>query len=136
MDRRPDWRERAWWLAIAAAVGLAIVAASKVQAKPPAGTDPNSPISQWFNSLVDPINRVGCCGEADCRPTEARQTPAGHWEAVLDPKNYPDYGLTDSEWLTVPDDRILRHTENPVGRAVMCWMPGEGILCFVPPYQA
>jgi hypothetical protein len=33
--------------------------------------------------------------------------------------------------MTVPPRRILQRADNPVGRAVVCWTPQRGIMCFV-----
>jgi hypothetical protein len=41
--------------------------------------------------------------------------------------------LIDSGWIHVPEDRVLRHQPNPLGRAVLCRSPASGtIFCFVP----
>jgi len=31
-----------------------------------------------------------------------------------------------------PGGEMLRRTDNPTGRAVLCWSPAFGIMCFVP----
>ena len=31
----------------------------------------------------------------------------------------------------MPPDKILQRTDNPTGRAVVCWTPQRGIMCFV-----
>ncbi len=62
---------------------------------------------------------MSCCSLADCRPTESR-IKANHYEA-----------LVGDNWLAVPPDKILQRTDNPTGRAVVCWTPQRGIMCFV-----
>jgi hypothetical protein len=56
---------------------------------------------------------------ADCRPADAR-TNNDHYEVLI-----------EGEWRVVPDDKVLNRTDNPTGRAVVCWTPTAGILCFV-----
>ena len=128
-------------LAVLAMVGLSY-------GQPPAGTDPNSPISKWFQGLTDPISHGSCCSEADCRPTEAHQTKNGHWEALVTRENYPQFSLDTDKWVIVPDNRVLIRTENPTGRPVLCWNPAvhfggftsseptNGVLCFVVPEES
>ncbi|HUB96504.1 MAG TPA: hypothetical protein VL993_11330 [Stellaceae bacterium] len=41
--------------------------------------------------------------------------------------------LIDGRWLAVPPERVLDHIANPTGRAVVCYAPALGILCFVRP---
>ena len=52
-------------------------------------------------------------------PTEYR-IKADHYEA-----------LVGGSWLAVPPDKILQRTDNPTGRAIVCWTPQRGIMCFV-----
>lgn len=61
---------------------------------------------------------------ADCRATEYRASAEGY-EALI-----------DGAWLRVPQDKVLHRVANPIGRAVVCYMPGRGILCFVTPDEA
>jgi hypothetical protein len=99
----------------------AFVVSSLVGARsqPPKDADPS--LAPWFESLRQPGTNVGCCAEADCRATDYRlaDTPSGY-EA-----------LVDGKWMAVPKDKILSRVPNPVGRAVVCYLPGMGILCFV-----
>jgi hypothetical protein len=60
---------------------------------------------------------------ADCRVT-AYRTSADGYEALI-----------DGDWRTVPPDKILQHIPNPIGRAVVCYTPRQGILCFVRPAE-
>jgi hypothetical protein len=39
--------------------------------------------------------------------------------------------LIGEAWFPVPADKILQRTDNPTGRAVVCWTPQRGIVCFV-----
>jgi hypothetical protein len=89
------------------------------EAEPPADADPA--LRPWFESLKQPGTGASCCSISDCRPVQYRLAPDGY-EA-----------LVGSMWLHVPDDRVLRHQQNPLGRAVLCRSPASGtIFCFVP----
>src|SRR5215469_13318864 len=87
------------------------------RAAPPPDADPA--LAPWFNSLRQPWTNALCCSVADCRPVESRLTD-GHYEALI-----------DGEWRRIPDNLILNRNDNPTGRAVACWTPQVGILCFV-----
>ena len=100
----------------AAAVLLWLVAVSAAAA-PPQNADPA--LAAWFRSLLQPGTSVSCCALADCRPTDYRIT-ADHYEA-----------LVGGAWVAIPPDKILDRTDNPTGRAVVCWTPQRGIMCFV-----
>jgi hypothetical protein len=38
-------------------------------------------------------------------------------------------------WIRVPFDRILERVDNPTGKAILCWQPETGVLCFVRPEE-
>src|SRR4051794_17706062 len=93
------------------------VLASAALAAPPPDADPS--LSPWFRSLRVPGTGTSCCSIADCRPVESRIT-GDHYEVFVDGK-----------WLRVPPELILGRADNPTGRAVVCWTPTAGILCFL-----
>ncbi|HLI12870.1 MAG TPA: hypothetical protein VKY65_14855 [Alphaproteobacteria bacterium] len=97
-------------LLMAAGMGMA-------RAAPPPDADPA--FTAWFDSLRQPGSGAKCCSIADCRETESRMV-GGHYEALI-----------GHHWAVVPEDKILQRTDNPTGRAVLCWLPPLGILCFV-----
>ena len=97
-------------------VALAFVA-QPVLAAPPPDADPA--LAPWFNSLRQPWTNALCCSVADCRPVNS-QLNDGHYEALI-----------EGEWRRVPDHLILNRNDNPTGRAIVCWTPQVGILCFV-----
>jgi hypothetical protein len=107
------------------AVAAAFIAVSLIgaiaSAAPPDNVD--GKLAPWFQSLRQPGTGISCCSMADCRATEYRTSATGY-EAFIDDK-----------WLAVPPDRVLDHTDNPTGRAIVCYMPGRGILCFVRPAE-
>ncbi len=87
-------------------------------AKPPPHPDPS--LRLWFESLQDPETTLSCCEEADCREVDAR-IARDHHEVQID-------GI----WVEIPERKIIRPDSNPTGRAVLCWSPTLGIMCFVP----
>jgi hypothetical protein len=87
-------------------------------AKPPPNPDPS--LSPWFEGLIDPETALSCCAETDCRAVDAR-IARDHHEVLI-----------DGAWVAIPEGKIVRRTDNPTGRAVLCWSPAMGIMCFVP----
>jgi hypothetical protein len=87
-------------------------------ARPPPNPDPT--LSPWFQSLEDPETTLSCCDEADCRPVDERIGRSGYEVLMQD------------AWVPVPEGKVIHRTYNPVGRAVLCWSPHFGIMCFVP----
>lgn len=101
-----------------AALGAAAAAcATLARAAPPQNADPA--LAPWYQSLRQPDTGVSCCSIADCRATDYR-TDGDHYEVLI-----------DNKWTLVPQDKILQRVDNPVGRAVVCWTPALGIMCFV-----
>ena len=105
------------WCAVLLVAALA-AAAGIARASPPENAAPE--LAPWFQSLHAP-NGSSCCSIADCRMTDYRMSGMGY-EALI-----------DGRWLTVPPERVLDHIANPTGRAVVCYAPALGILCFVRP---
>ena len=91
--------------------------ASAAQARAPDSADPQ--LAPWFQGLRQPDTGISCCSIADCRQTEYR-TSGDHYEALI-----------QDRWVSVPPEKVLSRTDNPTGRAVVCWTPGTGIMCFV-----
>ena len=98
--------------------GLLLLSPFAAIAAPPPDADPS--LTPWYRALTNPQTHASCCGEADCRPTDVRIRD-DHYEAFIDDK-----------WLTVPPSKILTTSDNPTGRAVVCYSKSLGILCFVP----
>jgi hypothetical protein len=98
--------------------GAAILCATLIaKAGPPPDSDPA--LAPWYQSLRQPTTGASCCSIADCRAAEYREI-GDHYEVLIDDK-----------WTLVPQDKILQHVDNPIGRAVVCWTPTLGIMCFV-----
>jgi len=95
----------------------ALLLVPMAHAEPPEGVDPR--LSPWFSSLRQPGTGISCCSIADCRAVDYRMT-SDHYEVLIEDK-----------WLVVPQEKVLQRIDNPVGRAVVCWTPQVGIMCFV-----
>jgi hypothetical protein len=116
--QRFDRRQARSILLAAGALALLAAAYSAVAA-PPDGADPG--LAPWFQSLRQPGTGISCCSISDCRTTDYRTRMDGY-EAYIDDK-----------WISVPWEKVLDHMPNPTGRAVVCWTPVRGVMCFVRP---
>ena len=114
------------FLRVAAALALSNVPAG---ALPPDNADPA--LAPWFKGLIQPGTGAECCSISDCRPVEARQDGDGY-EVKIDQQ----WHLSAIFWLRVPAERILRQHSNPTGKAILCYTPEAGIICFVPPPES
>ena len=94
-----------------------LLIASRACAAPPPDADPA--LAPWFRGLQAPDTGRSCCSIADCRPTEVR-TKGNNYEVLI-----------EGQWLIVPPEKILSRSDNPTGRAIVCWTPALGIVCFV-----
>ncbi len=98
-------------------LAMLVLATGTAAAKPPPNPDPA--VSPWYEDLRQPGTGRSCCSIADCRPVDYRIVE-DHYEAFV-----------DDQWMPVPPDKVLRRFDNPTGRAVVCWTPELGIMCFV-----
>jgi hypothetical protein len=74
-----------------------------------------------YKNWHTPMNsRVSCCNNADCRPTRAYVDEDGNWHA-----------WNGSNWLLVPDERLLPTDYAGDGRSHLCEQGGF-IYCFTP----
>ena len=100
------------------AVGCAVsFSVNPATARPPPNADMS--LAPWFQGLKQPGTGISCCSIADCRQTDFRVT-GSHCEA-----------LVEGEWRPIPPEKVLEGTDNPTGRAVVCYAPGIGIMCFI-----
>jgi hypothetical protein len=146
------------WLLAALHIGMAAHAAP-----PP---DANGQYHDWCRSLTVPgSSHTPCCTVADCRMVESRWNDrTQHYEAKVvsevfssalqssplydnDPvafqmakriwisKWITSHGDIPEAWIEIPDARINR-SDNPTGRAVLCWSTFypdfNGVYCFIP----
>jgi hypothetical protein len=108
---------------------IAPLASILVPAAPPEAPDPQ--LTEWFQSLRQPGTGTSCCDLSDCRPVGARVSADGY-EVLLTPGAFP---VAEERWVSVPPHVILQGKDNPIGRAVVCWTPSKGVLCFVRPTE-
>jgi hypothetical protein len=105
----------------AAAIAVSLVSAwclGAALADAPAGSDPNSPLAQWFKSVMHPHLGV-CCTIADGRFVHARKVTGG-WQVEI-----------DQQWIDVPPEAVLNDEASPTGEPVV-WIFHGAIRCFVP----
>jgi hypothetical protein len=83
-------------------------------------------IRDWFKGLQrpdlpGPRGNRSCCDVSDCHRTEATLKD-GHYSArlgrIINYTTPPVWELT--EWVDVPDDRVIKDQGNPIGEAVIC----------------
>jgi hypothetical protein len=86
-------------------------------ARPPPNADMS--LAPWFQSLQQPRTGMSCCSIADCRQTDFR-IQDGHYQAMI-----------EGQWRTVPPEVVVERADNPTGRAVVCYTPYRGIMCFI-----
>jgi hypothetical protein len=116
---------------VIAALALLVALIAAARAAPPENADPT--LAPWFQSLEVPgTNHSSCCSESDCRQVDYRVVN-DYYEALLTPEQFARAGVTQTLWIPVPFDRILERVDNPTGKAILCWQPGTGVLCFVRP---
>jgi hypothetical protein len=107
---------------LAAAAIPVVMAAAGAQAAPPEGADPDSPTGQWFQSLMR-LDGMSCCSVSDCRPAapdELRSSDAAGLEVRL-----------ESAWVEVPEYKIVRRDDNPLGKSIICRNRAE-VYCVIP----
>jgi hypothetical protein len=102
-------------------VGAGFAALASLPVTATAAPPPNADMSlaPWFNSLQQPRTGISCCSIADCRRTDSRLA-GDHYEALI-----------DGQWRPVPPEAVVERTDNPTGRAVVCYTPARGIMCFI-----
>lgn len=99
--------------------------ATQSSAAPPENADPK--LREWFEGLRQPSTGAPCCSISDCRRTQARHNESG-WDVLIDER----FGSRDTLWTPVPRNRVLDRN-NPTGEPIVCFLPGLGVMCFVPP---
>lgn len=111
--------------------GAAVVPlyALSLLAAPPENPDPN--LAQWFRSLTQPGSGASCCDLSDCRGASTRIGADGYEVLIAS----PTFPVETDQWVRVPAERILQGKDNPLGRAVVCWTPSKGVICFVKPTE-
>jgi hypothetical protein len=84
-------------------------------------------IREWFENMRSPKG-IACCSYADGHRTGYDIRQGQYWVPI------------DGEWYPVPAEAVIK-TENPVGEAIVWYLPVQGdfrrneqyrIICFVP----
>lgn len=105
-------------------VTLAILAGCWDILKPPPVHAQDQTKSEWFKGLRRPGAIIGCCSEADCKPTHSWKYDGQKWWADVHGKMTP-----------IPDEKILPDPPYPWDpeQAVVCSSASGLIYCFLPP---
>ncbi len=112
--------------AVAVMLAALLFVASALAAPPPGA---NGQFKDWFEGLKDSNGR-GCCDLSDCRMVRVRYTRKGY-EALITPETHD---IAAPTWIEIPDEKVITpETGNPTGSAVVCWLPNNGVQCFVRP---
>lgn len=82
---------------------------------------------EWFGAQVipppDPAAGTSCCAESDGHIIEEEdwRIASGRYEVRI-----------GTDWIAIPDTRVLPNTRNPTGHPVVWYTPGPHIFCFAP----
>jgi hypothetical protein len=83
--------------------------------------DGHAEMHDIYRHWYPPINPdSSCCDNSDCRPTRAYLDDDGNWRA-----------WNGSNWLVVPQDRLLPTDHAGDGRSHLCEKQGF-VFCFTP----
>jgi hypothetical protein len=136
------------WILMAASYGLALCGALLWYSIADAHDHGRPDLDKWYQSLDRPGmgnpwgGNFSCCNKQDCHPTESEYRGNETW-ARLGIQNDGVWTLVD--YVHIPDEKIIRHKDNPTGGPVICHtMAWEGkqfapsavtIYCYVPGYE-
>ena len=93
-----------------------------------------------YRHWKQPGTDASCYSDQDCAPVTA-EWRAGKWFGLRQAESFavPDYQgrgerlpLKQSEWIAIPEDKILRVPNPTIEGAHLCYKGGE-VICFVPP---
>jgi hypothetical protein len=91
-----------------------------------------------YRHWKQPGTDISCCSDQDCAPVRA-ELRQGQWfalrqsELAIDETAPPmRQRLQRSEWIEVPDEKILRIPNPAVESGHLCYSKGT-VICFVPP---
>jgi hypothetical protein len=87
--------------------------------------------ADYYSKWHQPGSAASCCNGretkdgtimGDCAPTKAEVRQGSWWAKLQD----------SSEWVQIPDERIIRERNPTPEQAHLCYLYGK-VLCFVPP---
>jgi hypothetical protein len=94
-----------------------------------------------YRHWKQPGTNISCCSDHDCAPVKA-ELRQGQWFALrenernADPDEMSQYQwglkLRQSEWIAVPDAKIIRERNPTVEGGHLCYSSGK-VICFLPP---
>lgn len=69
-----------------------------------------SPLSDWYKSLRNPVTGISCCDISDCGPADEFETKDDGYRVKI-----------EGAWYDVPKDKIVHNKGNPTGSSVVCY---------------
>ena len=91
-----------------------------------------------YRHWKQPGTDISCCSDQDCAPVRAEQRQ-GQWFALrrsewFDAVDEMGRAIVQwSEWIAVPDEKIIRVPNPAVESGHLCYSMGK-VICFVPPH--
>ena len=123
---------------------LVLLAPDLATARPPSTPEPDPAVAAWFRSLRRDSDHFPCCDAADCRRVEQYKTEDGRYVVLARREDYVmstqdaeawdmRWPGQDEVWMTVPRGNVTVRTDNPTGKAILCYSAwANQIYCFVP----
>ena len=93
-----------------------------------------------YRHWKQPGTNISCCSDHDCEPVKA-ELREGRWFALRESGWFHEpedmalirrLPLRKSEWIEIPDAKIIRELNPTVEGAHLCYS-GDRVHCFVPP---
>ena len=93
-----------------------------------------------YRHWKQPGTNISCCSDHDCEPVKA-ELREGRWFALRESGWFHEpedmalsrrLPLRKSEWIEIPDAKIIKELNPTVEGAHLCYS-GNKVLCFVPP---
>jgi len=93
-----------------------------------------------YRHWKQPGTDISCCSDQDCAPVRAELRHGqwfalrrSQWSDLIDEMGHGESPvLLPSEWIAVPDEKIIRVPNPTIESGHLCYSKGK-VVCFVPP---
>jgi hypothetical protein len=93
-----------------------------------------------YRHWKQPGTNISCCSDQDCAPVRAELRQGrwfalrrSQWSDLIDEMGHGQSPvLLPSEWIAVPDEKIIRVPNPTIESGHLCYSRGT-VVCFVPP---